>query len=140
METIAIVGASLAGGRAAEALRQEGFDGRIVLIGAEPERPYERPPLSKELLWGTTQEERLYLRAEAYYAEQQIELWLGARASELDPAGRRLQLADGRELAYDKLLITTGAAPRWLAVTGSELDGILVLRTLTDARALRQRI
>src|SRR5215216_3120370 len=101
METIAIVGASLAGGRAAEALRQEGFEGRIVLIGAEPERPYERPPLSKELLWGTAEEERLYLRPQAHYAEQQIELWLGTRASGLDPGVRRLQLADGRELGYD---------------------------------------
>jgi 3-phenylpropionate/trans-cinnamate dioxygenase ferredoxin reductase subunit len=140
MQTIAIVGANVGGGRAAEALRQEGFDGRIVLIGAEPERPYERPPLSKELLWGTAEEERLYLRPEAYYAEQQIELWLGVRATGLDPAARQLQLADGRSLPYDKLLIATGAAPRWLQVPGADLDGILVLRTLADARALRRRI
>ena len=140
MQTIAIVGANVGGGRAAEALRQEGFDGRIVLIGAEPERPYERPPLSKELLWGTAEEERLYLRPEAYYAEQQIELWLGVRATGLDPAARHLQLADGRSLPYDKLLIATGAAPRWLQVPGADLDGILVLRTLADARALRRRI
>src|SRR5438874_7754381 len=124
-KSVVIVGASLAGGRAAEALRSEGFDGRIVLVGAETERPYERPPLSKELLQGSTTEDKLYLRPPEYYAEQQIELCLGARATHLDPTAHHLELADGQRLTYDRLLIATGAAPRRLAVPGADLDGLL---------------
>jgi 3-phenylpropionate/trans-cinnamate dioxygenase ferredoxin reductase subunit len=136
------VGGSVAGGRAAETLRQQGFDGRIVLVGAEPERPYERPPLSKEYLVGKVAEDRLYLRPLEYYDEQGIELWLGARATRLapqeGPRSRCIELADGRRLSYDKLLIATGAAPRQLPVPGAELPGILYLRTLRDARELRR--
>jgi 3-phenylpropionate/trans-cinnamate dioxygenase ferredoxin reductase component len=140
LQTIVIAGASLAGGRAAESLRKDGFDGRVVLVGAELDRPYERPPLSKELLWGEKAEEQLYLRPAEFYADQQIELWLGTRASRLDPTAHMLELKDGRRLAYDKLLITTGAAPRRLSVPGVELDGILYLRTIGDARELRRRM
>src|SRR5688572_17950771 len=102
LQTIVIAGASLAGGRAAESLRKDGFDGRVVLVGAELDRPYERPPLSKELLWGEKAEGQLYLRPAEFYADQQIELWLGTRASRLDPAAHTLELTDGRRLAYDK--------------------------------------
>ena len=112
METIVIVGANVAGGRAAQALRQEGFGGRIVLVGAEPERLYERPPLSKEYLSGERTEDQIYLRPPEYYAEQGIELRLGVRATGLDLPSRTLQLGDGQQLAYDKLLIATGASPR----------------------------
>ena len=142
MSTVVIVGGNVAGGRAAETLRQQGFDGRIVLVGAEPERPYERPPLSKEYLLGQVAEEKLYLRPPAYYDEQGIELWLGAPATRLapqcGPQSRHVELADGRRLQYDKVLIATGAAPRQLAVPGADLPGILYLRTLRDARELRR--
>lgn len=131
-----IVGASLAGGRAAETLRAEGFDGRIVLVGAEPERPYERPPLSKEFLRGELPEEKLYLRPAAYYAEQRIELCLGVRALRLRPHEPVIELSDGAALRYDRLLIATGATPRRLRVPGSELPGIYYLRTLGDAATL----
>lgn len=140
MDTIVVVGASLAGGRAAEALRQEGFGGRIVLVGAEPDRPYERPPLSKEYLWDETSAERMYLQPPAYYADHDIELWLGVRATGLDPSARTLDLADGRQLRYDKVLIATGASPRRLVVPGADLAGILYLRTLHDARELRRHM
>lgn len=140
MDTIAIVGASVAGGRAAETLREEGFDGRVVLVGTEPERPYERPPLSKEYLSGETTEEGVYLRPLEYYTDRGIELRLGARAMGLDPSSRTLELIDGGRLRYDKLLIATGAAPRRLAVPGADLAGILYLRTLRDAQDLRRQL
>jgi 3-phenylpropionate/trans-cinnamate dioxygenase ferredoxin reductase subunit len=137
--TIVIVGANMAGGRAAETLRQQGFAGRVVLVGAEPDRPYERPPLSKEYLQGGRGED-FYHRPPDYYAEHDIELLLGARATRLDPAARAVELADGRRLAYDRLLIATGATPRRLPVPGADLDGVLYLRTLAEARALRERV
>jgi 3-phenylpropionate/trans-cinnamate dioxygenase ferredoxin reductase subunit len=96
--TYVILGAGQAGGRAAETLRAEGFEGRVVLVGAEPQRPYERPPLSKGLLLGETDEGSVYLRPEAYYDEQGIELLLGAQATHLDADAHRLTLSDGRVL------------------------------------------
>src|SRR5205085_11293271 len=106
------------------------------------EGPYERRPLSKEFLLGKVAEEKLYLRPPAYYDEQGIELWLGAPATRLaahgGPWSRHVELADGRRLQYDTLLIATGAAPRPLAVPGAELPGFLYLRTLRDARELRR--
>lgn len=141
--TFVVVGANLAGGRAVETLREQGFDGRIVLVGAEPDRPYERPPLSKEFLRGEMAEEQLYLRPVEYYAAQQIELWLGIRATRLRPGEPVVELSDGRALRYDALLIATGATPRRLGVPGADLLGIHYLRTLRDAErlgaALRQR-
>jgi 3-phenylpropionate/trans-cinnamate dioxygenase ferredoxin reductase component len=138
--TFVIVGANVAGGRAAEALRSGGFDGRIVLIGAEPERPYERPPLSKAFPLGQLAEDKLYLRPAEYYAQQQIELWLGRRATRLNPTRREVELADGEQLGYASLLIATGAGPRRLSVPGGDLPGVLYLRDLRDARALRDRL
>lgn len=138
MATIAIVGANLAGGRAAETLREGGFDGRIVLIGAEPDRPYERPPLSKEFLAGKMPEEKLYLRPAGYYAEQQIELRLGIRATGLDPASRTVELSDGERVSYDDLLIATGATPRRLGAPGEHLPAVLFLRTWRDSAELRR--
>lgn len=138
--SIVIVGASVAGGRAAEALRQAGYDGRIVLVGAEPHRPYERPPLSKEYLVGTRGEDRLFLRPEAFYAEHAIELRLGRRATRLEPAEHAVVLDDGKRLGYAQLLIATGAAPRRLMLPGAELEGVLYLRDLRDARQLRSEL
>jgi 3-phenylpropionate/trans-cinnamate dioxygenase ferredoxin reductase subunit len=138
--TWVVAGANLAGGRAAETLRQEGFDGRLVLIGAEPDRPYERPPLSKELLWGTRTRDAVYLRSPDYYASHEIELRLGVRATRLDPLARTLALDGGERLRYEKLLLATGASPRRLDVPGADLDGVLYLRTLAHSEELRRRM
>jgi 3-phenylpropionate/trans-cinnamate dioxygenase ferredoxin reductase subunit len=112
-----------------------------MLIGAEPERPYERPPLSKTFLSDGLAEDKLYLRPHAYYAEQEIELRLGQRATRLDPVDRVVELDGGAErLGYDAVLIATGASPRRLSVPGGDLEGVLYLRDLRDARALRDRL
>ena len=132
-QTFVIVGANLAGGRAAAALRKEGFDGRVVLVGAEPELPYERPPLSKEYLSGKMPRERLFIQSEEYYREQQIELRLGVAATRVDPQARTVELADGERVEFDRLLLATGGRERRLSVPGSELDRIYYLRTLADS-------
>jgi 3-phenylpropionate/trans-cinnamate dioxygenase ferredoxin reductase component len=138
--TFVIVGASLAGAKAAETLRAEGFDGRLVLIGAEAERPYERPPLSKEYLRGEVGRDRVYVHPEGYYAEHDVELRLGRTAIGLDPARRQVALDDGERLRYDRLLLSTGAEPRRLDIPGAALDGVLYLRTVADSDALRERL
>jgi 3-phenylpropionate/trans-cinnamate dioxygenase ferredoxin reductase component len=138
-QTHVIVGASLAGAKAAETLREEGFDGRVVLVGTEEDRPYERPPLSKDYLRGEVGREKVYVHDEGFYAEQDIELWLGRTAVRLDTTNTRLELDDGEELSYDRLLLTTGAEPRRLSVPGEELDGVYYLRSVRDSDALRER-
>jgi 3-phenylpropionate/trans-cinnamate dioxygenase ferredoxin reductase subunit len=138
-QTFVIAGASLAGAKAAETLRKEGFDGRIVLIGAEPERPYERPPLSKEYLRGEA-ESRPYVHEPDFYAEQDIELRTSTTVEQIDPGASELTLAGGEALGYDGLLITTGARPRRLPLPGAELDGVLSLRSVEDSEAIRARI
>jgi 3-phenylpropionate/trans-cinnamate dioxygenase ferredoxin reductase component len=135
-----IVGASLAGAKAAETLRSEGFDGRVVLIGAEHERPYERPPLSKDYLRGESGRDKVYVHDEGFYAEQQIELRLGRTAVALDTAAREVALDDGERLRYDRLLIATGAEPRRLTIAGADLEGVLYLRNVEDSDALRERL
>ena len=138
--TFVIVGASLAGARAAETLREEGFGGRVVLIGDEPERPYERPPLTKDYLRDESPREKGYVHPEGYYTEHDIELMTGTRVTALDAAHSQITLSDGSALGYSRLLLTTGAEPRRLAIAGAELDGIHYLRTLADADALRERV
>jgi 3-phenylpropionate/trans-cinnamate dioxygenase ferredoxin reductase subunit len=138
--TFAIVGASLTGAKAAETLRDEGFDGRVVLIGAEHERPYERPPLSKDYLRGEVDRETVYVHPEGFYAEHDIELRLGRTAVSLNATGSELALDDGERLRYDRLLITVGAEPRRLSIPGGELDGVLYLRSVEDCDALRDRL
>ncbi len=135
----AIVGASLAGAKAAEALREEGFDGRIVLIGDEPERPYERPPLSKGYLRGEA-ERRPYVHEESFYSEQEIELRLSTTVERIDPGRSELSLAGGETLHFDRLLLATGAEPRRLAIPGADLEGVLYLRSIEDSEAIRGRI
>jgi 3-phenylpropionate/trans-cinnamate dioxygenase ferredoxin reductase subunit len=135
-----IVGASLAGAKAAETLRTEGFDERVVLIGAEDERPYERPPLSKDYMRGEVDRETVYVHPDGYYAEHDIELRLGHTAVSLNTAARELALDDGERLHYDRLLLTTGAEPRRLSIPGGELDGVLYLRSVADCDALRERL
>ena len=139
-QTHVIVGASLAGAKAAETLREEGFEGRIVLIGSEEERPYERPPLSKDYLRGEAGREKVYVHDEGFYAGHDIELRLGRTAVSLDTGSRRLTLDDGERLRYDRLLLATGAEPRRLEIPGAELDGVLYLRSVQDSDALRARI
>jgi 3-phenylpropionate/trans-cinnamate dioxygenase ferredoxin reductase subunit len=138
--TFVIVGASLAGAKAAETLRAEGFDGRLVLIGAEPERPYERPPLSKDYLRGEVGREKVYVHDEGFYLAHDIELRLGRTAASLDTAISEVALDDGERLRYDRLLLTTGAEPRRLAIPGATLDGVLYLRTVEDSDRLRERL
>ena len=139
-QTFVIVGAGLAGAKAAEELRAEGFDGRLVLIGAEAERPYERPPLTKDYLRSESPREQVYVHTETFYGEHGIELITGAAVTSLDPAGSRVTLADGREIGYDRLLLATGAEPRRLSVPGADLDGIYYLRALADCDELRARL
>ena len=138
--TFMIVGAGLTGAKAAETLRAEGFDERVVLIGAEDERPYERPPLSKDYLRGEAERETVYVHPEGFYAEHDIELRLGRTAVSLNVAGRELALDDGERLRYDRLLLATGAEPRRLSIPGGELDGVLYLRSVADSDALRGRL
>jgi 3-phenylpropionate/trans-cinnamate dioxygenase ferredoxin reductase subunit len=139
-QTHIIVGASLAGAKAAETLREEGFDGRVVLVGTEEERPYERPPLSKDYLRGEVGREKVYVHDEAFYAEHDIELRLGHTAVNLDTSSSELELDDGERLRYDRLLLTTGAEPRRLAIPGGELGGVMYLRSVQDSDALRERL
>jgi NADPH-dependent 2,4-dienoyl-CoA reductase/sulfur reductase-like enzyme len=136
---IAVVGASLAGLRAAEAVRREGWDGELVLIGEEPHQPYDRPPLSKELLRGEWAPSRLDLRRGQGLSELALDLRLGVRAVSLDARERRIALADGSQLDYDGLIIATGAVARSLPFA-SGLGGVHVLRTLDDALAIAREL
>ncbi|OLB79809.1 MAG: FAD-dependent oxidoreductase [Actinobacteria bacterium 13_2_20CM_2_71_6] len=138
--TIAIVGASLAGAKAAEGLRDNGFTGRIVLIGEETERPYERPPLSKGYLLGAQPREKAYVHEAHWYAEHDVELLLGVRATNLDPAAHTLTLDGYEPLRYDKLLLATGSRVRRLDVPGAELLNVRYLRTLPEADALVEHV
>jgi 3-phenylpropionate/trans-cinnamate dioxygenase ferredoxin reductase component len=137
-QTFVIVGAGMAGGKAAETLREEGFDGRIVLLGAEPERPYERPPLSKDYLRGEAERGGVYLQEDAgWYEEHDVELRASATADSLDVGGRAVVLADGERVSYDALLLATGAEPKRPPIPGVDLDGVHVLRTFADSDTLR---
>jgi 3-phenylpropionate/trans-cinnamate dioxygenase ferredoxin reductase component len=136
--TFVIVGAGMAGGKAVETLREEGFDGDVVLLGAEPERPYERPPLSKDYLRGEQERVQTYLQQdEGWYAQNEVQLRTGARAERLDLGERAVVLEGGERIAFDRLLLTTGAQPRRLSIPGADLDGVHLLRTLADSDALR---
>ena len=130
-----IVGASLAGLNAAETLRDLGFDGDLTMVGAEPSLPYDRPPLSKQLLTGEWGAERLPLRPESELDALQLDLRLGRRAQSLDLDARRLRLEDGEPIDFDGLILATGAAP--ISLPGSDLEGVHTLRTDADALAIR---
>jgi len=132
-----IVGASLAGAKAAEALREEGFDGPLVLIGEESERPYERPPLSKDYLLGKAERETIYVHPRSWYAEHDVDLRLGARVTGVDPAAHEVALADGSQAGYAKLLLATGSSPRRLPVPGADTDSVLYLRRVSDSDQIR---
>jgi 3-phenylpropionate/trans-cinnamate dioxygenase ferredoxin reductase subunit len=134
--TFLIVGAGLAGAKAAETLRTEGFGGRLVMFGDEAERPYDRPPLSKGYLRGETDRDSLYLHQDGFYAANDIELHTSTPVRSIDPAHRHVELASGERIDYDRLLLATGAAPRRLPLPGADLDGVHHLRSRRDAEAL----
>jgi 3-phenylpropionate/trans-cinnamate dioxygenase ferredoxin reductase component len=135
--TFVIVGGGLAGAKAAETLRAEGYDGQVVLVSAEAERPYERPPLSKGYLLGSDERDSAFVHPKAWYDEHDVELRLSTRATALDPGTHEVELAGGERLRYDKLLLTTGSTPRRLDVPGADSDGVLYLRELPDADRIR---
>lgn len=135
--THVIVGAGLAGAKAAETLRAEGYTGRVILVGEEREAPYERPGLSKGYLVGTTQQAELLVHEPGWYAAQDIELRLGSPVTALDRDARSVRLADGTVLGYDRLLLATGSAPRTLDIPGIGLGGVHYLRRLHDSERLR---
>ena len=136
----AIIGAGQAGFQAGASLRDSGFAGRVILIGDEPVLPYQRPPLSKSYLAGQSGVDDLWLRPAEFFAKHQIDLVCGDAVTAIDRGHRRLHLASGIEFSWDHLVFATGAGCRPLAVPGAELDGVLTLRTLADADALRQRL
>lgn len=139
-ESIAVVGASLAGGQAVEALRANGFDGRITLIGEESWRPYQRPPLSKQFLVDGRPPRDFFLRDEGWYEAHQVELLLGVRAEALDLAGRAIRLSNGRTVVADDILLTTGSRARRLPLPGADAANVCHLRTKEDAERLSQSL
>jgi 3-phenylpropionate/trans-cinnamate dioxygenase ferredoxin reductase subunit len=138
--TFVVVGAGQAGGWAAKTLRDGGFAGRIVLVGEEEYPPYERPPLSKEVLLGTKPPEGAYLWPAKSWDDWKIDLKLGRRATRLDCANRRVELADGEVVGYDRLMLATGARVRMLALPGGELAGVHYLRAIPDTLAIKAAI
>ena len=135
--SIVIIGASLAGAKAAEALREAGFDGRLTLIGDEHELPYERPPLSKGYLQGKEERGKIFVHPAGWYADQNIDLLLGVAVTGIDRERRTVTRADGHTVAYDALLLTTGATPRHLPVPGADVDGVLSLRSVSDSERIK---
>lgn len=139
-ETFVIVGASLAGGSAAATLRQEGFDGGVIMIGAEPRPPYERPPLSKEYLRGESPFEDAMLQAAGFYRDNGIETRFGVRATRVDAIKKAVELDDGERVDYDGLLICTGGRNRRPPIPGLDLEGVFQLRTVADCDRIREEI
>src|SRR5215469_2225494 len=133
-QAFVIVGAGLAGGKAAEALRGGGFDGQITLIGEERHLPYERPPLSKDYLAGKAERDSVFVHDQAWYRLHEVDLRLGRQATAIDRAARQVRLDDAASVPYDKLLITTGSSPRRLA----DAPGVHYLRTIDDSDRLRE--
>ncbi|MFF3753827.1 NAD(P)/FAD-dependent oxidoreductase [Streptomyces sp. NPDC002018] len=139
-QTFVIVGGGLAGAKAAETLRSEGFTGRVILIGDERDHPYERPPLSKGYLTGKDQRNSVFVHEPAWYAQAEVELHLGQTVTSVDRELRSVHLGDGTSVRYDKLLLATGAEPRRLDIPGTGLAGVHHLRRLAHADRLRQTL
>jgi 3-phenylpropionate/trans-cinnamate dioxygenase ferredoxin reductase subunit len=137
---IVIVGAGHAAGQAAASLRQDGYDGEIVIIGDEPHIPYQRPPLSKQYMSGEHGIERVYLRPQKFYEDKNIVLKIGVRVESIDTTLRQVTTSDGEKIDYEYLLLTTGGRVRELPVPGADLDGIYYLRTITDVDAIRAEL
>ena len=138
--TVAIAGAGLAGFQVASALREQGYQGRVILVGDESHRPYQRPPLSKGVSGRFAEESRLAMRPDAYYAEKQIEMLSSTRAVAIDRAHRKLALDNGSVVEFEHLVLAVGARNRPLHVPGYDLNGVFFLRHLDEARALRVRL
>jgi NADPH-dependent 2,4-dienoyl-CoA reductase/sulfur reductase-like enzyme len=134
--TFVIVGAGLAGAKAAQTLREEGFAGRVVIVGDEAERPYERPPLSKGLLLGSATRDSVYVHEADWYDKHDVELRSGVRADAIDRDAKQVVLAGGERIGYDRLLLATGSRPRRLPLPGADLDGVHVLRALAHSDRL----
>ena len=132
-----VVGAGLAGAKAAEALREHGYDGRLVLFGDEAYRPYERPPLSKDYLLGKAERDKAFVHSPGWYAEHDVELRLGTSVTSIDRAAHQVVTAGGDRLAYDKLLLATGASPRRLTAPGADLAAVAYLRSLDDSDRIK---
>ena len=137
-EAFVIAGAGLAGAKAAETLRAEGYAGPVVLIGNEKERPYERPPLSKNYLMGKAERESIYVHPQDWYPEHDVELRLGSAVTSVDPTRHEIALADGTRVGYAKLLLATGSSPRRIQVPGAGLRGVHYLRTAGDSDSIKQ--
>jgi len=135
--THVIIGAGLAGAGAAATLREEGFEGSIMLLGAEANRPYERPPLSKEYLQGSAGRDTIFVHPERWYTDHNVNLRLGVTATAVDTAAHEVALADGSRVGYTKLLLATGSSPRRLPAPGADLDGVHYLRTVEDSDRIR---
>ena len=138
--TFIVVGAGLAGATAAEAMRAEGFDGRIVLLGAETHRPYERPPLSKGYLQDSADRDTVFVHPPGWYAEQAVDLRVDEPVTDIDRRAHEVVTSGGQRLRYDKLLLTTGASPRLLQRSGADLKGVHYLRTLDDSDQLKSSV
>lgn len=136
-DAVVVIGGGQAGGRAIEALRGQGFAGSITLIAAEGHLPYERPPLSKEMLLDLGSEKIDWVRPASWYAEQGVVCRLGVAASRIDRAARRVELGDGSTVGYDRLILATGTTPRRLTIPGGDHPAVLTIRTLEDSAALR---
>jgi len=139
-EPVVIVGAGVAGVQAAAALRKAGYAGRLVLIGAEPHPPYDRPPLSKQVLRDGAAEAKLALRPDSFYAEQEIELQLGEQVVDIDPDTRRMRLHNGSDIEFAELILATGSEPRTFPLLPPGTHNVHYLRSLDDSRALRARL
>ena len=135
-ENIVIIGGGQAGAQAAFSLRQWGYEGALTLVGEEPVPPYQRPPLSKAYLKGEMAEERLYFKPEDWYAENGVTLLKSETATEIDRAGRRVELSGGQSLFYDALILATGSRPKPLPIAGAELGNVFELRSLADVKRL----
>lgn len=132
ISTILVIGGGQVGAQAVDTLRRDGFTGRLVLVGEEPELPYQRPPLSKKYLSGELSADRLAFRHRAFYDEHRVEMKLGIRATRIDAAARRVSLSNGEEVQYDRLLLGLGAISRQLTCPGADLPGVHYLRGLAD--------
>jgi 3-phenylpropionate/trans-cinnamate dioxygenase ferredoxin reductase subunit len=135
-----VVGGGLAGAKAVEALREQGYDGALTLVGAEKHLPYERPPLSKGYLAGSSPREEMDVHDAEWYGDNHVELLLGTVVADLDPAIHAVTLDDGRPLRYDKLLLATGSRPRTLSIPGSGASGVATLRNVEDSERISAAI
>src|SRR5690348_12492338 len=135
--TFVVVGGGLAGAKSVEALRERGFEGRVVLLAGEAHLPYERPPLSKDYLKTGEKLEDAFVHDEQWYADHDIDLRLGTTVASFDRSEKVVVTEAGERIGYDRLLLATGSAPRRLSLPGADLDGVLTLRTIEESQAIR---